>query len=265
MNNSAFFRESGTGTSVICLHSNASSSSQWRELIDLLAPSYHVLAPDSYGSGKSPDWHSDRFISLSDEVDLLESVVARATGQFILVGHSYDAAVALLSALRWRERVQALILYEPTLFSLVEAMQPSPNGVDGIRDAVASASAALDQGDGDAAAQHFIDFWMGPGAWKATPESRKPSIADSVANVRRWGHALFTEPTQLNAFAELNCPILYLIGDRSPESAHAVAGVLTSALPKVESVIMPKMGHMAPITHASAVNEQIKLFLERHK
>ena len=50
-----FVRESGAGLDVICLHSNASSSSQWRGLIERLSPYYHVLAPDSYGSGKSPD------------------------------------------------------------------------------------------------------------------------------------------------------------------------------------------------------------------
>ena len=29
-------------------------------VMDLLAKKFHVFAPDSYGSGKSPDWHSDR-------------------------------------------------------------------------------------------------------------------------------------------------------------------------------------------------------------
>ena len=33
-----FFREAGRGPGVVCLHSNASSSSQWRALMDGLAP-----------------------------------------------------------------------------------------------------------------------------------------------------------------------------------------------------------------------------------
>ena len=49
-----FCREAGAGPGVVCLHSNASSSSQWRELLDTLAPRCHVLAPDSYGAGKGP-------------------------------------------------------------------------------------------------------------------------------------------------------------------------------------------------------------------
>ena len=56
------------------------------------------------------------------------------------------------------------------------------NEADGIRGAVAAAGAALDAGDTDAAAGHFIDFWMGEGAWQRTPESRRGPIAESVRN-----------------------------------------------------------------------------------
>jgi pimeloyl-ACP methyl ester carboxylesterase len=73
-----YVREAGTGPAVVCTHSNASSSAQWRGLIDLLAPQFHVLAPDLYDSGKSPSWPSDRVIGLRDEVALIEPVLARA-------------------------------------------------------------------------------------------------------------------------------------------------------------------------------------------
>ncbi|WP_429444181.1 alpha/beta fold hydrolase [Paraburkholderia sp. 40] len=54
-----YFREAGVGPAVVCLHSNASTSGQWRALIDrLLAPQFHLFAPDSYGAGKSPQWSS---------------------------------------------------------------------------------------------------------------------------------------------------------------------------------------------------------------
>ena len=51
-----FFRESGAGRGVVCLHSNASTSGQWRGLMDALRPKFRVLAPDSYGAGRSPAW-----------------------------------------------------------------------------------------------------------------------------------------------------------------------------------------------------------------
>ena len=256
-----YVREAGTGPGVVCIHSNAASSAQWRGLMDLLCGTHRVLAPDSYGAGKSPDWHSAREIALQDEVDLIAPVLALPGSPVALVAHSYGAAVALIAALANPGRVRALAIYEPTLFSLVDAQGPSPNGADGIRNAVAAACAALDAGDRDAAAGHFIDFWMGAGSWNATPPQRKPAIAESVANVRRWAHALMTEPTPAEAFAALDIPILYMLGGASPESAHAVARALLPVLPNARVVEFPGLGHMAPITHPDPINAEIAKFL----
>ena len=106
-----FFRQAGTGPGVACIHANASTSGQWRALMDLLAPQFRVLAPDSYDSGKGPHWPSDRIIRLRDEVELIEPVLARAGAPLALVGHSYGAAVALIAALANPGRVRAMALY----------------------------------------------------------------------------------------------------------------------------------------------------------
>ncbi len=261
--NEPFFREAGTGPGVVCLHSNASTSGQWRGLMDRLAPKFHVLAPDCYGAGKSPDWPSDRAIRLRDEVALIEPVLARAGSPLALVGHSYGAAVALIAALADPARVRAMVLYEPVLFGLLDAETPPPNEADGIRDAVADAGLALDAGNPGAAAERFIDYWMDRGAWKRTPEQRKPPIAASMVNVRRWGHALFTEPTRLDAFRSLDVPVLYIVGQRSTTSARGVARLLTAALPRVELVELDDLGHMGPMTHPDLVNDVIARYLER--
>jgi pimeloyl-ACP methyl ester carboxylesterase len=259
-----FVREAGAGPGVICFHSNASTSGQWRALMDDLAPRFHVFAPDSYDSGKSPSWPSDRIISLNDEVALIEPVLARAGLPCALVGHSYGAAVALMAALSSPGQVSALALYEPTLFSLVDAESPPPNDADGIRGAVAQSSAALDAGDTDAAARHFIDYWMGEGSWARTLEARKLPIAESVKNVRRWAHALMREPTPLAAFRALDVPVLYMTGRQSTRSAHGVARLLTAVLPQVEVVTFESLGHMGPITHPEVVNSAIARFLQAH-
>jgi len=258
-----FVREAGSGPGVVCLHANASSSAQWRGLTELLAPRFHVLAVDSYDSGKSPSWPSDSVITLRDEVDLIEPVLAAAGSPVTLVGHSYGAAVALIAALADPGRVRSMVVYEPTLFGLIDAESPPPNDADGIRAAVSDAGVALDSGDRDAAAQRFIDYWMGAGAWERTPEQRKEPIAASVSNVRRWGHALFTEPTPLAAFSSLDVPVLFMTGTRSTASAHGVARLLVSALPRVEVVQLDDLGHMGPVTHPGQVNDVIKRFLDR--
>ncbi len=257
------FREAGAGPGVVCIHGNGSISAQWRGLMELLAPQFHVIAPDSYDCGNSPKWPSDRFIRLEDEVALIEPVLERAGSPLALVGHSYGAAVALVAALADPARVRAMALYEPTLFSLLDAEKPSPNEADGIRDVVAHAGIALDSGDQDAAAERFIDYWSGAGTWRQIPEPRKGPLAASIANARRWAHALFREPTPLNAFHSLDLPVLYMVGKRSTASARGVARILASALPRAELLEFEELGHMGPVTHPGRVNEAIQEFLER--
>ncbi|UUX97180.1 alpha/beta fold hydrolase [Aquabacterium sp. J223] len=256
-----FVREEGEGPAVVCLHANASTSSQWRGLMRLLAPTHRVLAVDGWGAGQSPAWPSDRVISLQDEADLLAPVLDALSTPVVLVGHSYGAAVAFKVALTRPGAVRALAVYEPTLFGLIEADGAPPNEADGIRAAIAAAAAALDAGDRDAAAAAFIDYWMAPGAWAATPAHRRPAIAQSVTQVRRWAHALMTEPTPLAAFRALDLPVLLMTGGRSTTAAHGVARRLAGALPRVTVRTFAELGHMGPVTHPEPVNEAIRAFL----
>lgn len=257
------FREAGSGPGVVCLHSNASSSGQWRALMEAGASRFHLLAADSFGAGKSPPWPSDRALTLADEVALLEPVFTRARDPFALVGHSYGAAVALVAAALMPGRIRALVLYEPTLFALLDAESPPPNEADGIRKTVAAAGAALDAGDPGRAAGHFIDFWMGKDAWAHTPDARKGPIASTIVNVRGWAGALFGEPTPRATFARLKIPVLCMVGARSPTSSRAVTRLLAQTLPKVEVIEFDALGHMGPITHPDLVNDAILRFLER--
>jgi pimeloyl-ACP methyl ester carboxylesterase len=258
-----FFREAGSGPGVVCLHANSSASVQWRGLMETLAGRFHVLAPDAYGSGQSPAWPADRLLSLRDEVDLLEPVFERAGNPHVLVGHSYGAAVALVAAISRPDRVRAMALYEPVLFALLDAESPPPNEADGIRDAVTRAVATFDAGDPAGAAECFIDFWMGRGAWARTPDSRKAPIAATIGNLRQWAHALMTEPTPLAAFSTLRMPVLLMTGSETRAPARGVARLLAGAFPQIEVVELKGVGHMGPITHPEVVNEVLAGFLER--
>ena len=257
-----FFREVGSGHGVVCLHANASSSAQWRALTEVLGRSFHVLAADSYGSGRSPSWPAERPLTLSDEVELLEPVFARAGEPFSLIAHSYGAAVALVAAAKRPERIRALALYEPVLFALLDAESRPPNDADGIRAAVADGVVALESHDPAGAARCFIDYWMGPGTWDRMPQARQDPVIASIVNIREWGNALTKEPTPLEVFSRLDVPVLLMTGTDSPASSLGVARLLTRALPRVEVVRFEGLGHMGPVTHPAVVNEAIRAFLE---
>ena len=138
-----FFRAAGTGPGVVCIHSNASSSSQWRAPMERLSGQFHLLAPDSLNAGKSRLWQQNQPVTLADEAGFLEPVFAAAGDPFRMVGHSYGAAVALIAALARPGRLRALALYEPTLFSLLEEETPGHEAAQGIRDVVSNAAPRL--------------------------------------------------------------------------------------------------------------------------
>ena len=259
-----FFREAGVGPGVVCIHSNASSSSQWRGLMDQLSVRFQVFTPDSLGAGKSPPWPAAAAVCLQDEVALLEPVFALAGDPFFLVGHSYGASVALVEAMAHPGRVRALVVYEPTLFSLLEQEAPGGEAAQGIRAAAQDAAAAIDAGDAAGAARRFIDYWMGPGSWDLMPAARQGPVAASMVNIRGWASALFGQPTPLEAFRTLDIPVLYMVGARSPASSLSVAKLLAQALPRVRTHEFADLGHMGPVTHPDVVNGEIERFFAQH-
>jgi pimeloyl-ACP methyl ester carboxylesterase len=230
--------------------------------MEQLSSVFRMLAADTLGAGKSPDWPADRVVTLSDEAAFLEPAFVRAGNSFALVGHSYGGAVALIAALVDPGRVSRMVVYEPTLFSLLKEESPGQEALSEIHDVAYAAAADVQMGDTHGAAERFIDYWMGTGSWAATPELLKEPIAASMVNVGGWAEALIGDPTPLESFRKLDVPILYLVGERSPNSSKGVARLLTAVLPEVEVFELEGLGHMAPITHPDTVNELIISFLD---
>lgn len=262
-----FVREAGSsaaGPTVLCLHSNASSSGQWRSLMELLAPRFRVLAPDQLGAGRSPPWPPGKGSGdgrLDDEVALLAPVLDRMPGRFHLVGHSYGGALAMRLALSQPGRVLSLVMFEPTLFALLEQQQPGGAAAAGIARAAGAAAQAVALGDLDSAGRVFIDYWMGDGTWQAMPAERRSSTADAMRPIGTWAQALFAETATLNDIARLPMPVMLMGGSRSQASAREVLRLLRQALPQARAVTLPDVGHMGPVTHAEAVNREIEAFL----
>lgn len=260
---SLYYREAGSGPAVICLHSNASTSGQWRGLLELLAPNWHAIAPDTLGAGRSPAWPAQGDVTLADEMALLEPLLAAQPAPFHLVGHSYGAAIALKIALTWPDRVAGLVLYEPTLFALLLQQRSDHPLFEGIRVAVQRAGAALDLGDTQGAATSFIDYWIGEGAFAAMPSARQAPIAESTRNVRGWARALMYESATLADISRLPMPVSLIAGTQTTASARAVWRLLAAALPQATIDELPGLGHMAPVTHPAEVNPVIAAQLAR--
>ena len=242
----------------MCLHASASSGRQWQALQRQLTGRYQVLSPDLSGSGDSPPWPPERELTLADEVAKLEPAFEAAGDSFHLIGHSYGGAVAMRAALTYPGRLRSLVLIEPVLFGLLLAEDPGQPAAREIVALCQHTRVAVELGALDSAAQRFIDYWMGPGAWAGMSPARRAAAARAMPGVRSQWSALFAETTPLAAYSSLDLPALYLVGSQSPASARSVARLLTQVLPDVTTAELEGAGHMAPVTHPGPVNAAIE-------
>ena len=248
---------------IALLHGSGPGSTGWANFAAnrpaLIDAGFRVICVDLPGWGRS-----DAVICTEDRSALNARALhatlnaAEVNAPVHLIGSSMGAHSAVAFALQWPERVHALVLYEPTLFALVDSATPPPNAADGIRHTVTRATAALAAGDRSAAAEIFIDYWMGDGAWAAKPDAQRGAIETAVTHVQGWGRALFGEPTPLDAFQALQMPVLLMQGSDTTASARAVSTLLARTLPRLETRTCDGLGHLGPITHPAIVDAAIE-------
>ena len=253
----------GSGTPVLCLHSSAGSSVQWKRLGAELEGHYHVLAPDLHGHGGTSPWGQSRTMRLSDEVALLMPLVSALPAPIHLIGHSYGGAVALKMALTMPERIRSLTLFEPVLFAFLGRLGAYEAYAE-VNQVAEACVSSVQAGRPAEAARAFVDYWNGAGSWAGLPDRQRAIIERSMPSVARHWDAIFGETMSLNDCARLRVPTLLLAGDRGPNPVRRVVELLAGALPNTVHGVIAGAGHMAPVTHADAVNAAIVAHLARH-
>ena len=109
-----FYREAGDPLkpTILLLHGFPTSSHMFRNLIPLLADKYHVVAPDypgfGYSSAPGVSEFNYSFDQLAKVVD--QFTVAKGLKKYSLYVQDYGAPVGYRLAVKYPERVQALIV-----------------------------------------------------------------------------------------------------------------------------------------------------------
>lgn len=248
---------------VVLLHSSASSARQWDRLVETLAPHFRVRAIEFHGHGERTAWRGDAPLTLADEAALAAPLLEEAGGAHV-VGHSYGAAVALKLTTMYPKLVRSLVAYEPVMFRWliddIAHQQPVQDLVavaDSMRDRIAA-------GQEHSAAQRFVNFWSGGGAWESLPNGKQTSIAARMRAVIHHFDALFSEPLQRSQLAFLRMPMMFISGTHTVAVTRRIAELLRLTLPHAQHEVLQAMGHMGPITHATEVNQRLVEFLHAH-
>lgn len=271
------YKEAGdSGRALVLLHGFGASLFSWREVMAPLAETNRVVAFDrpAFGLTERPlretwgtaaDWAAGLPYSALAQADLAIAMLdARGIDRAVLVGNSAGGAVAMLAALEHPERVDALVLISPAVYS------GGPNGAmqwllnTPQMQHIGPLIARRIQGWGDEFARsawHDPDriteaVWQGYLAplhienwdralWELTAASRQTGLADRLA--------------------ALQLPVLVITGDDDRIVPTEQSVKLAGALPNAELAVIPACGHVAHEECSQATLEVMTAFLNQLK
>jgi len=257
----ADFIEAGSGPVVMLVHSSMAGAKQWAALVPELETDFHVRAVNLFGYGATPAWPGTTRPSLDDYADLVAAAIPNWARDVTLVGHSFGGAVAMRVAQRERGRIGNLVLLEPSLFGLLQS-SGRHEALAELHDLAHDTVHWIANCVPEAAAETFIDYWCGAGAWAAMPEPKRAAILANIAHLpREWSAVLEDEIDVATLQRSLPSQALLMWFENTARPSREVAEVITASFPCWLVAMIGHAGHMGPVTHANLVNPIIRDFL----
>jgi pimeloyl-ACP methyl ester carboxylesterase len=205
----------------------------WEEAVEELARLGRVIAYDRRGCTRSERPEPYERTSVGEQADdaaaLLDAVAAAPA---VVIGRSYGGAVAIDLALRYPDRVLALVLLEG------DALGLSPVGLEwtkGIRDRLREVAA---QDGVDAVYEALIGDVMGEDAWDSFPDQvRRILTPNGPALLAELGYVDEPMPDAA-AFATIDKPALLIAASESPPEQRDMTEAMADALPNARTSLV---------------------------
>jgi pimeloyl-ACP methyl ester carboxylesterase len=249
------YKQSGEGEPlIILLHGFLASTYSWRQVIEPLAQYGRVVAFDrpAFGLTERPlDWEGANPYSPEAQSDLVVALIgALGYEKAVLVGNSAGGTIAAFTALRYPERVQALVLVDAAVYTgggspdwikpllaLPQARRLGPLFVRNFFNRQASSS----QDNGLLAVA-----WHNPGlitAENVEGYSRPFQVADWDRAL--WEFTLASRDLKLSQrLDELQAPVLVVSGDDDRIVPTEESIRLAQEIRGAELVVFPSCGHV---------------------
>jgi len=254
---------------MLLLHGFGASLFSWREVLVPLRELATVIAFDrpAFGLTERPlpgDWTGENPYTVEAQVHLTIGLLDQlGVERAILVGNSAGGTIAMLTALRYPERVQALILVSPAVYgggdapgwmrSLYALPQVRRLGPLFVRLAVARLEGALPSAWHDPSK-------IGPEVWDGY---KKPLRVDNW-DLAFWQFLQAGRPLDLEKqLDQITLPTLVITGDDDRWVPTAQSVRLVEELPNAELVVVPECGHVTQEEKPEAFVAAVSDFLAR--
>src|SRR5688572_25197195 len=206
-----YYEEHGEGAPIVCIHGGGSSMLMWADAVEELARHGRVIAYDRRGCTRSERPEPYERTSVAEQADDAAGLLdALAAVPAVVIGRSYGGAVAIDLALRYPDRVRALVLLEGDALGLSSAALEWTRAIrDRLRE-VASRDGV------DAIYEALIGEVLGEGAWDSFPDDVRRILTQNGPALLAELHYVDEAMPDAAAFAMIDKPALLVEATESP-------------------------------------------------
>ncbi|MHA1247063.1 MAG: alpha/beta fold hydrolase [Candidatus Thorarchaeota archaeon] len=234
---SVHFEEAGRGNSpsLVMVHGAGGSSATWFMQLRGLARSFHIVAIDLNGHGRTPDRNPDDVTA-----SYLEDIASVVEGlhEPVLAGHSMGGALAQLYALERPDRISGLILIST-----------------GARLRVAQFIFDLLDNDFDGYVEAVGKYMFAEGASRELISASKAEVRKCPPDIIRRDFVVCNEFDIMDQVKNIRVPTLVIVGSEDVMTPVKYAAYLDGQIPASSLKIIDGAGHSVMLERPQEVNE----------
>lgn len=255
------YDEHGHGPTVVFVPGSCSTGAAWRPVISHVGDALRCVTTSLLGYGGTAERRTGFDSEISDESEILESVIRRAACPVHLVGHSFGGLVALDVALRKRVPLLSLTILEAPAAQLLLRMGEEQH-YRAFRTMTTEYFSAFYRGDA-AAIKPMIEFYGGAGTFASLPERVRAYAMDTTeVNVRDWENVYRFDLTPAR-LAAIDVPALVVLGAKSHPAVQRANQLLGRCIGGAAVVTVADAAHFMINTHAREVAKAIARHIDR--
>lgn len=254
-----YFEEKGSGPPLVLLHSANTNLHIWDGQFDFLARNHRTVRYDARGFGRS----RSELVDFTDYEDLRLLLDHLGIDRTVLVGLSLGGMTAFEFALEYPERVSSLVLAGAGLNGFEYSFSEEE------RERFAEIRRAAAEGDLEVAASLGTEAYFNAPErpWSEVRleirETVKDMFLQSEDRFALNSNALhhFLEPKAIERVAEIQAPLLVILGEHESPNEYGIANILENNIPNVQRAIIPGAKHLTSMENPEAFNRAVYGFL----
>lgn len=261
------YLDQGSGEPVVFVHGVISDHRAWEPVRDEIARKYRFIALTQryFGTGA---WKDDgtKYSVATFSDDLAKFITSLDVGPVHLVGWSFGGQIAATAAMNNPPLVRRLILYEPTVLSVLPADSTEGKVAREDRGKIfAPAAAASKAGDPVKATRLLLEavFQLPPGGSDREPQAFQTMLDDNARTIPLVFAAPPPPDLTCDMLKNFTRPTLVMRGEKTQPSYAMTSEAIGKCVPGAVQIVLPNVNHDGPVRDPGAFSAAVLDFLSK--